>query len=90
LRRARNWLVAMTTCSIVPLTCSVNCKEIVMLDSLYIGASGMQAQQQNVDAISNNLANVNTSGYKRSRIDFEDLLYRASPGTRPDTGQPSG
>jgi flagellar basal-body rod protein FlgG len=61
-----------------------------MLDSLYIGASGMQAQQQNVDAISNNLANVNTSGYKRSRIDFEDLLYRASPATRPDTSQSSG
>jgi flagellar basal-body rod protein FlgG len=47
-----------------------------MLDSLYIGATGMQAQQQNIDTIANNLANVNTTGFKRSRIDFEDLLYR--------------
>ena len=48
-----------------------------MLNSLYIGATGMQAQQQNIDAISNNLANVNTTAYKRSRVDFSDLLYRA-------------
>lgn len=48
-----------------------------MLDSLYIGATGMQAQQLNVDTIANNLANVNTAGFKRSRIDFEDLLYRS-------------
>jgi len=47
-----------------------------MLDSLYIGASGMHAQQLNIDVVANNLANVNTSGYKRNRIDFEDLLYR--------------
>lgn len=58
-----------------------------MLDSLYIGASGMQAQQQNVDAIANNLANVNTAGYKRSRIDFEDLLYRTTPSGRAASGQ---
>lgn len=60
-----------------------------MLDSLYIGASGMQAQQMNVDAIANNLANVNTAGYKRSRIDFEDLLYRAAPNERTAAGQPA-
>jgi flagellar basal-body rod protein FlgG len=47
-----------------------------MLDSLYIGASGMQAQQINVDVISNNLANVNTAGFKKNRVSFEDLLYR--------------
>jgi flagellar basal-body rod protein FlgG len=47
-----------------------------MLDSLYIAATGMQAQQLNVDSISNNLANVNTTAYKRSRVTFEDLLYR--------------
>jgi flagellar basal-body rod protein FlgG len=47
-----------------------------MIDSLYIGATGMHAQQANVDVISNNLANVNTSGFKRSRVTFEDLLYR--------------
>lgn len=49
-----------------------------MLNSLYIGATGMQAQQLNVDAIANNLANVNTTGYKKSRVTFEDLLYRTA------------
>jgi len=47
-----------------------------MLDSLYIAATGMQAQQLNVDTISNNLANVNTAGLKRSRVAFQDVLYR--------------
>jgi flagellar basal-body rod protein FlgG len=47
-----------------------------MLDSLYISATGMVAQQFNVDTISNNLANINTTAYKRSRVSFEDLLYR--------------
>lgn len=51
-----------------------------MIDSLYIGATGMQAQQLHVDAIANNLANVNTSGFKRNRISFEDAFYQlASP-----------
>ena len=47
-----------------------------MLDSLYIAATGMHAQQLNVDTIANNLANVNTAAFKRSRVSFEDLLYR--------------
>ena len=47
-----------------------------MIDSLYIGATGMHAQQMSIDVISNNLANVNTTGFKKSRVDFEDLLYR--------------
>lgn len=47
-----------------------------MLDSLYIGASGMHAQQTNVDVISNNLANVNTPGFKKNRVSFEDMVYR--------------
>lgn len=49
-----------------------------MLDSLYIAATGMHAQQLNVDTIANNLANVNTTAYKRGRVAFEDLLYRES------------
>jgi flagellar basal-body rod protein FlgG len=61
-----------------------------MLDSLYIGASGMQAQQFNIDAVANNLANVNTAGYKRSRIDFADLLYRSVATGRTTTDQPVG
>lgn len=47
-----------------------------MLRSLWIGSSGMTAQQTNIDNLSNNLANVNTAGYKKSRINFEDLLYQ--------------
>ena len=47
-----------------------------MLRTLSIAASGMQAQTLNIDVISNNLANVNTSGFKRSRADFQDLLYQ--------------
>jgi flagellar basal-body rod protein FlgG len=47
-----------------------------MLLSLYSGATGMQAQQLNLNVISNNLANVNTNGFKRSKIEFQDLLYQ--------------
>jgi flagellar basal body rod protein FlgG len=47
-----------------------------MFDALYIGATGMQAQQLNVDTIANNLANVNTTGFKRSRVSFTDLVAR--------------
>ncbi|MGM0502651.1 MAG: flagellar basal-body rod protein FlgG [Bacillota bacterium] len=46
-----------------------------MIRSLWSAASGMKAQQTNVDTISNNLSNVNTTGFKKSRADFEDLLY---------------
>ena len=47
-----------------------------MVRSLWTGASGMIGQQANVDIISNNLANVNTHGYKKQRADFEDLIYQ--------------
>ena len=43
---------------------------------MHTAASGMAAQQLNVDTIANNLANVNTPGYKKSRIEFQDLLYQ--------------
>ncbi len=46
-----------------------------MLRALYSAASGMMAQQQKIDAIAHNLANVNTTGYKKGRVQFEDLLY---------------
>jgi flagellar basal-body rod protein FlgG len=45
-----------------------------MFDALSIGATGMQAQQLNVDTIANNLANVNTTGFKKSRVSFSDLV----------------
>ena len=45
------------------------------LDALYSAATGMLAQQTSLDNISNNLANVNTAGFKRGRASFADLLY---------------
>ncbi len=47
-----------------------------MNDALYIAATGMHMQQKGVDTISNNLANVNTPGFKKGRVSFEDLVYR--------------
>ena len=44
--------------------------------ALRTAASGMSAQQLNVEVISNNLANLNTVGYKRQRAQFQDLLYQ--------------
>ena len=48
-----------------------------MLEGLYSAAAGMQAQQQRIDSVANDLANVNTNGYKRSRVAFRDLMYVA-------------
>src|SRR6185295_5363891 len=47
-----------------------------MSRALYTAATGMQVQQQNVDNIANNLANSSTVGFKRSRLEFQDLLYQ--------------
>jgi flagellar basal-body rod protein FlgG len=65
-----------------------------MVRSLWTGASGMIGQQANIDNISNNLANVNTAGFKKVRADFEDLLYQTiktagTPATE-DTVVPVG
>ncbi len=49
-----------------------------MMRSLWTAASGMTGQQFNIDTISNNLSNVNTTGFKKNRPDFEDLLYQTS------------
>jgi len=59
-----------------------------MLRSLYSSASGMQSQQLNLDVISNNLANVNTTGFKKSKIEFQDLLYQTyrAPGSEQGGG----
>jgi flagellar basal-body rod protein FlgG len=48
-----------------------------MNDAFYVAATGMAAQQMQVDATSNNLTNVTTPGYKKSRVVFQDLVYRA-------------
>lgn len=47
-----------------------------MLRALYTAATGMQAQQVNIDTIANNIANVNTTGFKMGRAEFQDLLYQ--------------
>ena len=54
-----------------------------MFDALYIGATGMQAQQLNVDTIANNLANVNTTGFKKARVSFSDLMVRDTARIAP-------
>ncbi|MBL8070775.1 MAG: flagellar hook-basal body complex protein, partial [Nitrospira sp.] len=54
-----------------------------MIRAMWTAATGMTAQQLNVDTIANNLANVNTNAFKRSRAEFGDLLYQIQrlPGT---------
>lgn len=54
--------------------------------SLYSAATGMEAQQMNLDTIANNLANVNTPGFKRSKIEFQDLLYQKPRSAGSDAG----
>ncbi len=65
-----------------------------MIRSLWISKTGMDAQQIEMDTISNNLANINTNGFKRSRAVFEDLLYQTlrQPGAQSSqqTELPSG
>ncbi|KYG63262.1 flagellar basal-body rod protein FlgG [Bdellovibrio bacteriovorus] len=57
-----------------------------MLKSLNTAATGMAAQQTNMDVISNNIANVSTNGFKKSRAEFEDLMYQ----TQKEPGAQSG
>jgi flagellar basal-body rod protein FlgG len=65
-----------------------------MLRSLWIAKTGMELQQTNIDVISNNLANVSTNGFKRTRPVFEDLIYVTlrQPGSQASqqTNVPSG
>ena len=62
--------------------------------SLWTSTTGMSAQNLNMDVIANNLANVSTTGFKKSRADFQDLLYQILkvPGspTSADTRSPTG
>src|SRR3954454_24183782 len=57
-----------------------------MLEGVYTAAAGMAAQQQRMDALSNDVANVNTSGYKRVRVGFRDLVYQADGPNGMRTG----
>lgn len=65
-----------------------------MMRALWTAGSGMAAQQVNIDVISHNLANVNTNGFKKSRSDFQDLMYQtvrqAGVNAGGDTQIPTG
>ena len=65
-----------------------------MMRSLWISKTGMEAQQMQLDNISNNLANVSTNGYKRSHAVFEDLMYQnmrqAGAASSDQTELPTG
>jgi len=69
-------------------------RTMIMMRSLWTAASGMHAQQFNIDTISNNLSNVNTTGFKKGRADFEDLIYQkmrmAGTPSSLDTQVPTG
>ena len=57
-----------------------------MLRALYSSAAGMNSQQTNLDVIANNLANVNTTGFKKSKAEFQDLLYQTVRAPGADQG----
>ncbi|AWG43125.1 flagellar basal-body rod protein FlgG [Candidatus Borreliella tachyglossi] len=65
-----------------------------MMRALWTAASGMKAQQYNVDTIANNLSNIDTTGFKKIRAEFEDLVYqtqrRAGTPATEDTVRPLG
>lgn len=62
-----------------------------MLEGMYSAAAGMVAQQTRLDALSNDIANVNTVGYQRQRVAFRDLVYNASgPGGKLGTEEGAG
>lgn len=57
-----------------------------MLEGLYTAAAGMAAQEQRLDAVSNDIANVNTAGYKGVRVGFRDLIYQQDGPSGVRTG----
>ena len=61
-----------------------------MLRSLYSGISGMKGFQTNLDVVGNNIANVNTSGYKKSRITFQDLMNQQIKASNDPTATTGG
>ncbi|MDX1951369.1 MAG: flagellar basal-body rod protein FlgG [Verrucomicrobiota bacterium] len=57
-----------------------------MLRALYSSSAGMQSQQTNLDVIANNLANVNTTGFKKNKPEFQDLLYQTTRAAGSEQG----
>ena len=67
---------------------------VIDMEALWVAKTGLDAQQTRMTVVSNNLANVNTNGFKKGRAIFEDLLYQnvsqAGGATSQDTEQPDG
>ncbi len=61
-----------------------------MIRAMFTAATGMNSQQLNIDTVANNVANVNTTGFKKSRTNFQDLIYETlqPPGAQNADGQP--
>ena len=61
-----------------------------MIRALMTAASGMKAQQMQIDTIANNIANVNTASFKKNRVNFRSLLYTTlrAPGDSTETSLP--
>src|ERR1700681_3639943 len=62
-------------------------------DSLFVGVSGLEAYQSQIDTISNNIANVGTTGFKGQSVNFQDLIYQAqsfSTAPRQNSGGVNG
>ncbi|MFA5881181.1 MAG: flagellar hook-basal body complex protein, partial [Eubacteriales bacterium] len=60
-----------------------------MLQALWSASAGMLAQQTSMDTVANNITNINTPGYKKNRVEFQDLLYNniRGPGRQTRNGQ---
>lgn len=63
-----------------------------MIRALYTASTGMSAQQLNIDNLSNNIANVSSTGFKKQRVEFQDLLYQTikRPAVNEETIEPAG
>src|SRR6056297_3229557 len=61
-----------------------------MMRSLYAGVSGLQNHQTRMDVIGNNISNVNTTGFKRGRVNFQDLLSQTMAGASRPTDEVGG
>ncbi|MBY0229447.1 MAG: flagellar basal-body rod protein FlgG [Gemmataceae bacterium] len=63
-----------------------------MIKALFTASTGLNAQSTSIDTVANNLANVNTNGFKRNHLDFQDLIYvnEVSPGAAQGQDPPSG
>ena len=61
-----------------------------MMRSLFAGVSGLQNHQTRMDVIGNNIANINTVGFKKGRVNFQDLLYQQLQGASRPTADLGG